>query len=210
VGGQEEFLERARTASLRAGVASFFGLIVVIATLLYSAARLYTLRAEYIETDAELAKKARSLETLRFQLRNADLELQKKEHDIAAAQEQLNRLLSFRDKLQSPLTEQVKIKADATKTGRRTGSGDPEYIFSLWVEAKQPFLQEISSVEYRFLNSSFKHPIERSQDSSTGFRVQYKGWGCMEVVPVTINSKSESLPGGTLDFNMCSQLKDFD
>ena len=196
----DDYLARAGKASSRAGIASLLGVALVILALLYSSLKLRRLQIE--TTDA-----AQKLENTQAQLAAADERLRRVKKEIATANEEMQRLNTFRQKLQSPLTEQVQVKTNAVPTGQSLADGSKIYDFAVWVEAPEPVLNRIASVEYRFEHPSFTQQSHISNDESTGFRVQYRGWGCLDVVPIIIHPKSSSATGGAIDFDMCAKLK---
>jgi hypothetical protein len=195
----DDYLARAGKASFRAGVASLLGVALVISALLYSSLKLRTLQNE-------TADAARKLEKTQAELKAADENLRNIKKEIATANEEMQRLNIFRQKLQSPLTEQVQVKTSAVQTGQSMANGAKIYDFAVWVEAPKPVLDLIASVEYRFEHPSFTQHSQISDDESTGFRVQYRGWGCLEVVPIIVHPRPSAATGGAIDFDMCAQL----
>ena len=101
----------------------------------------------------------------------------------------------------TPLSVQVVVKASATETAKKG-----TYDFNIWLEGPKQVLDQITSVEYRFEDPSFKNPVKRSSDEDSGFKVDYRGWGCMSSVPVIITPKSDTAIGGKTDFSMCHAL----
>jgi DNA primase len=196
----DDYLARAGKASFRAGVASLLGLALVISALFYSSLKLRTLQNN-------TANAARKLETTQAELKAADENLRNITEEIAIANEQRRRLNIFRQKLQSPLTEQLEVKTNKVQTDQSMADGRKLYDFAVWVEAPKPVLDRIDSVEYRFEHPSFRQHSLSSYDESTGFRVQYRGWGCMDVVPIIIHPKL-SAATGAIDFDMCAKLQD--
>jgi|SRR5260370_37825583 hypothetical protein len=79
------------------------------------------------------------------------------------------------------------------------------YDFAVWVEGPTAVLDRIGSVEYRFEHPSFTRHIQKSSDESTGFRVHYLGWGCLDAVPVIIHPR-DAATVGAIDFDMCDRL----
>jgi len=80
------------------------------------------------------------------------------------------------------------------------------YQFTAWVEGSRQVLGQIELVEYTFNHISFKQKILSSTDRNRNFLIQYSGWGCLDVVPITITSTSASTEGGKLLFSMCREI----
>jgi hypothetical protein len=95
--------------------------------------------------------------------------------------------------------------ASASKIpGQKTSGGSQLHEFTLWIDVPSDRKREIRQVSYRFNNSTFQRKLQGSSDAPTGFRVSYRGWGCLEQVRITLSLRDGSeLP---LDFNMCAAI----
>jgi septal ring factor EnvC (AmiA/AmiB activator) len=91
----EDYLARAGKASFRAGVASLLGLALVILVLVYSSLKLHTLQNE-------IASATGNLDETQAELKAAKKRLLNTKEEIATANEELQRLETFRQKLLSP------------------------------------------------------------------------------------------------------------
>ena len=99
-----------------------------------------------------------------------------------------------------PITSQVKVKAEA----QRTGIG--RYNFTLHVEELQPgALDRIARVGYMFNHPTFSQKDFLSNNKP--FQISYTGWGCLTSVIVTFTPKQPAKEGPEkTDFNMCADL----
>lgn len=80
-----------------------------------------------------------------------------------------------------------------------------EFYYEIWLQITPTMAKKIKSVAYFFNHSSFKNPRVNVDSPSNDFRTGYKGWGCLENMPITItykNGKEE-----TLIFKMCEFIK---
>jgi phenylalanyl-tRNA synthetase alpha subunit len=109
--------------------------------------------------------------------------------------------------LAKALAKVIVPKAKAkTVPGEKTASGKPVYDFQLWLDVPQDRKSEIRSVEYFFDHPTFLNKHFTSSDSSNGFAVNYRGWGALRLVVVTVNLR-EGAPL-TLYFDMLKALKE--
>lgn len=80
------------------------------------------------------------------------------------------------------------------------------FDFSVWVDVPAERKSEIRRVVYTFDHPTFKNKTQTSKDASTGFRVGYRGWGCLTRMVITLEmANGEKTP---LDFDMCSALRE--
>jgi hypothetical protein len=78
------------------------------------------------------------------------------------------------------------------------------YDFSLWLGVPEEQKAGIRRVVYIFNNPTFKQKEYESQQASDGFRIGYRGWGCLDRVIIRIELQSAN---SHIDFNMCEALK---
>ena len=82
------------------------------------------------------------------------------------------------------------------------------FLFSLFLtyapNVEQEVKNKIKSVTYTFNDDSFRKKERTTEDRASNFRIQYKGWGCLDLVPIAIvfvdGSKTETY------LNMCKDL----
>jgi hypothetical protein len=80
------------------------------------------------------------------------------------------------------------------------------YDFSLWIDSPNEQKVQISKVIYVFDHPTFKTKEFTSSNQADGFKVSYRGWGCLSNVTIKIESRDVS---SQIRFNMCEALKDF-
>lgn len=86
------------------------------------------------------------------------------------------------------------------------GSKDT-YDFSLWLDVPNKQKNRIKKVIYVFNHPTFKNKEFVSNNQTDGFKVGYRGWGCLSNVTIKIQGKDggESL----ILLNMCGALENF-
>ncbi len=139
----------------------FAGIVMVAFSIGYSLVKLQELRAEIgqkMEVSAGLESEIRMLDERIDQIRNG------------------------------PITELITPRAAAVEVeGLRDWiTGRQLYNIMLWVE--MPYYRRSG---IRYINYNFDHPSKLMRDrqgrvASNGFAVSYLGWGCLEVVELTI------------------------
>lgn len=90
-------------------------------------------------------------------------------------------------------------------SGLVTSDGKQIYDFSLWLDIPDQEKAKIQEVSYEFNHPTFRQPRQVSSEPSTGFRVGYRGWGCLSSVIITIRPR-EGEPE-KIDFDMCRALE---
>ncbi len=105
-----------------------------------------------------------------------------------------------------PLSAQVIVRASAIESGHNMKPGYPIYNFSLKIDAPKTVLDRISSVKYQFNHPSFEWPVQTVDDASTGFRVTWQGWGCIDSIEIVINPKSSEDKKGEIKLDQCAAL----
>jgi hypothetical protein len=96
------------------------------------------------------------------------------------------------------------LKATAKATGEVTMMG-PQYNFAIIINVPKSTLSQIKRVFYYFDHPSFSPDNERkSNDASSNFKVEYRGWGCLTRVTATLELIGADFQ--TIDFNMCQSL----
>lgn len=79
------------------------------------------------------------------------------------------------------------------------------YDFTVWITSSQFTLNRIRKVSYQFGHETFIIKNRESEDSSNGFLVSYRGWGCMALVKISVeyvNQNSE-----IIYFDMCNKIE---
>jgi hypothetical protein len=88
--------------------------------------------------------------------------------------------------------------------GQRTNSGKDLYRYVVWLEIDPRFVDQITSVRYRFNHPTFGiNGYVASQ--APQFSTTYDGWGCVDSVTATINTRSG--PPQNLEFNQCAAIE---
>jgi hypothetical protein len=109
----------------------------------------------------------------------------------------------------APITTEVKLQASKTEVpGNFNPNGAQVYDFKLWVEASRETLAPITSVRYEFNHPTFppKLKVQESSNRDDGFRVGYRGWGCLRSVIVTFTLAEPKGAPPKIDFDMCAAL----
>jgi hypothetical protein len=77
------------------------------------------------------------------------------------------------------------------------------YDFSLWLDVPEDQRQKIKSVTYVLNHPTFAQKEYASSKSEDGFRVGYRGWGCLNTVLIRIERQGA---GSQITFRMCDEL----
>jgi hypothetical protein len=80
------------------------------------------------------------------------------------------------------------------------------YDFSLWLDAPPEQKARIKKVVYLFNHPTFETKEFVSRNKADGFKVGYKGWGCLTNVTIKVKGRDTR---SQISFNMCEALKDF-
>ena len=84
-------------------------------------------------------------------------------------------------------------------------NGDPLYLFTLQI-ADSSLLDKLKKVEYYFDHPSYNPKIKASTQKEKNFGISYRGWGCMNTVPVYLHYLSDNKVD-TIFFPMCDKAK---
>jgi hypothetical protein len=175
-------------ASRRAAMLSLSGIVIVVASVVYSAYRLY-------ELNTQLATLQDKKLTLEGEVKDAETKLGSLQSNIQG--------LSYTKVTAQNQVYQLQATAKA-RPGIINPNGNGVYDFSIFVNASDDVLNNIEKVTYDFNHPTFKKPHQESADSEDKFAVRYVGWGCLTNVAVTVYLKDgtkQSIP-----FDMCQSL----
>lgn len=92
-----------------------------------------------------------------------------------------------------PITAVAAPKASAEKIA----GSDKLYTFAAWLEVPKERAPEIARVRYRFDHPTFRVKELSSTDARRNYRVEYKGWGALTHVVITIelrDGREEQMP----------------
>jgi hypothetical protein len=187
-------------ASRRAAMLTLVGALIVLATLAFGARQLR-------DVDAKVAAKRQEIARL-------DGEIASRNQQIAALREQTDQLRTGIDRISrevvrsgdrqlvqatrelAPVASWVRPRASVVQQGPN------QFVFSLWVDTDRP--DAIQRVTYELNHPSFRDRQLVSSDAASGFRVQYRGWGCLERVVVRVVTAAGAT--APIDFDMCKSL----
>jgi len=89
-------------------------------------------------------------------------------------------------------------------TGAQTTSGRAIYKYTLWLEVPAQLKSRIERVQYKLDHPSFAQDTVASSNEADGFAVNYRGWGCLAYVKITVMLKDGKVQ--PIYFNMCKAL----
>ena len=170
----------------------------------------------------DIVDKTDSLKSLKVQEQQAQRKLKAKQDSVLFMERELTSLIEQKNKIEAEKDEIAREKEslDTFLEGaygeQRTkihamASRKPDgkyYIFSIWLDLKPNSLDKISKVTYYYNHDSFRVPKIDVVNSEGGFRTEYRGWGCLQNMPITIHykrGKEESIV-----FRMCDYLANSD
>ncbi|HRI07066.1 MAG TPA: hypothetical protein PKW35_04570 [Nannocystaceae bacterium] len=103
---------------------------------------------------------------------------------------------------------QLEVAVPATARVRPQASmvdaGGGLYDFSVWLDMPAGVADQIERVTYLLNHPSFRDQNRTVTASEGGFRVSYRGWGCLDSVVVTLQHKTGERD--KMVFNMCDLL----
>src|SRR5262245_23664279 len=105
----------------------------------------------------------------------------------------------------TPLFAVVQPRATAQPLDTKNSARQAEFQYSLSVDVPPDRVPEIASVSYEFNHPTFSEKIQTSSDASNGFRIGYRGWGCLSLVVITLNLKDGKKQ--PVNFDQCAGLQ---
>ena len=180
--------EQLKKKSKQGAIISFSGFLIIILVFVFAAFQLNDLN-ETIKLKTE-------------KLTDLDSTIFKQSIVIEANQLLVNDLVDeinkLRDTIIQPKARAVEIPGIFDSQKRQI------YDFTAWITTSQHTLNNIIRVTYKFGHDTFIIIDRVSNDSSNGFLVSYRGWGCLSVVKVTV--EYEDAENEVLYFNMCDAI----
>jgi len=87
----------------------------------------------------------------------------------------------------------------------------PRSLFTakFWLSGPKDVLSKVGRVEYYFDHPSYHPPTKIGKNTSDGFTISYKAWGCIENVRITIiprDSHFRARHGYSTDFPFCEEV----
>ncbi len=167
------------------------------------AKELQQLQKEKASVTEQIESGKKTVDVLRQQIESYSSTLKELNHQITAFG---GRQLQENAKQITPFIAQIKVRATAEETHRTTADKSPIYNFRLWIEGPPDVMSRIGAVQYEFNHPTFVQKIQRSENITDGFRVEYSGWGCLHSVIVTFALRNQEGKPPSLDFEMCSAI----
>lgn len=174
-------IEALGKASRRAAMLSLSGIVIVVASVAYSAYQIATLQSRKVSLEHDITKAEAKLTSLQNNIQGLS-------YTTVTAQNQVYQL-------------QATAKA---RPGIINPNGNGVYDFSIFVNASDDVLSNIERVTYDFDHPTFKKKHQESSDSKDKFAVRYVGWGCLTNVAVKVYMKDGAKQ--SIDFDMCQSL----
>jgi hypothetical protein len=78
-------------------------------------------------------------------------------------------------------------------------------LWSIWLNLPAGYSKQIDHVSYKFLDKTFKHPIEANLGSNI-FLAQWRGYGCVDKAVLTATLTNGDVVHA--DFDFCAVAKD--
>jgi len=218
-------------ASRRAAVLTMVGATIVFGALAYSAWRLTRLKTEesalrakveaHRNEDKELLAELEALkqqrEALGAEIASLQTSRQVLLQQATAYQESFRKIESevvekrapekLVESIQryTPISALAEPKASARALPELTTTeGQQIYDFSLWLGLPGADKGRIRKVSYEFNHPTFRQKTMVSSNAEDGFKVGYRGWGCLNSVIITLVLRD--VPAERIDFDMCRAL----
>ena len=177
--------------SRQASFISIIGFLIILIAFIYAA-----LRLDKLNNTIQINK-----ETLSMQ----DSILTTQNNEIKTKQNLIKDLIEELDKYKD---SEITANTKAVKLDGIFMSGRQIYDFTIWLTAGEETLNFIDNVKYKFNHESFILKERESAESSNGFLVSYRGWGCLQLVEIHIEYKDKEKE--VVYFNMCENIRDFE
>jgi len=163
------------------------------------------------------AEEYKKLEQNYAKMQSDITDLQNQKNDLAEAIKELEerkktdstQIVAFKTILQEKKIYQVNPVYTPFATAKITGKnklGRNVYDYSVGINASRDQLANVRSVVYYFNDPTFKKPSITRIDAVSKFTVEWNGWGCLNIMKITINLKTSKEPV-ELVFNMCDAIK---
>lgn len=185
--------------------------VVLLALIGISGYQLYSINEDIAANKAvnqqvktenqQLETERQQLEQKRDQMR-AEIESLEKQWEVAsrqiAEQGSFARTLTAGELRQAPVSMTVEPRASSTPIDDRL------FLFRIWLDVPDRLRPRIDKVSYFFNHPTFRRKVLDSRDPNTDFAVEYRGWGALDRVIITI----EMADATTRDiaFNMLAAL----
>ena len=181
--------KKLKRKSKQGAVISALGFIIIVFVFIFAAWKLNKL-------DSTIKLKSTEILALDSIINNQNDEIKLKQKLVTDLVDEINKL---RDPSIQPKAKAIKIP----------GIFDPKkrqiYDFTVWITSSKHTLNKIKKVTYQFGEKSFILKNRESIDSSNGFLVSYRGWGCLSVVKIFIQYDDDETE--IQYFNMCNEIK---
>ena len=163
------------------------------------------------------AEEYKKLEQNYAKMQSDITDLQNQKNDLAEAIKELEerkktdstQIVAFKTILQEKKIYQVNPVYTPFATAKITGKnklGRNVYDYSVGINASRDQLANVRSVVYYFNDPTFKKPSITRIDAVSKFTVEWNGWGCLNIMKITINLKTSKEPV-ELVFNICDAIK---
>jgi hypothetical protein len=100
----------------------------------------------------------------------------------------------------------------AVPTGRVSHPGvsympkeSPEFVYYLCLSVADSLKSQIIRVSYYLNDPTFRQKLYTSENRLDSFKISYRGWGCLDNVPIYIEKDDNSKD--TVYFRMCDNLQ---
>ena len=181
-------IKQLKKKSRQGAFISLFGFLIVISVFVFAANRLNDL-------NQTIKLKTSKLESLDSTIVKQNKEIEINQKLVKNLVDEINRL---RDPSIQPNARAVKIPGIFDSKQRQI------YDFTVWITSSQHTLNKITKVSYQFGHDTFILKNRESIDSSNGFLVSYRGWGCLSVVKLSVECEDDETE--YIYFNMCDNI----
>lgn len=181
-------IQKIKAKSRQSAVISGTGFLIILVTFLFTSFKLY-------RYDEEIKQKS-------MELKNISDSISSLQKGIDEKQKLIGQLVSEVNRLSDP---SIQPKSESLKLPNQFSNGRQLYDFTLWITSSSYTLNKIRKVSYEFNHSTMILKTRESTNSSNGFLVSYRGWGCLRMVKLTITYTDGKT--GSLFFDMCEKME---
>ena len=117
--------------------------------------------------------------------KNLNIELTNKEKILSQTIKLQEKRIKELELASSP--EAIVAQTKSVKLDGITNKGRQIYDYSIWLQTPILLKDRIKKVDYFFDHPSMLKKHRESKESSNGYSVSYRGWGCLEPVLITVH-----------------------
>ena len=163
------------------------------------------LEGENEQLQAQRQQLGTELQALETQLEQKRAEIASLERQWEVASRQITEQGSFAKTLTGSELRNAPVSMAVHPRASSTPVGNDLFLFKIWLDGADRFRPQIKKVSYFFNHPTFRQKVHESRDPATDFAVEYRGWGALDRVIITIYMEDGTTQ--EIAFNMLAALR---